>query len=53
MSTEERKQMLTSAAEIIAQISEEETNTSILVARSMQLGYDLAKAETAETAGNE
>lgn len=46
VSEEARKQKLQNAAEIIDQMSEKETEIAKLVAQSMQLGYDLAKAET-------
>lgn len=41
----ERKQNLMLAAEIIAKMTEKETETTTLVAQSMQLGYDIARAE--------
>ena len=45
MTEEARKQKLQNAAQIIDQMSEKETEIAKLVAQSMQLGYDLAKAE--------
>lgn len=46
MSEEVRKQKLKSVAEMVGQMSDAETATMKIVAESMQLGYDIAKAET-------